>query len=121
MGGRRVGYPADMRARLTPGNCHRVPHRLTAHPPGLGSSSLGLSVKRIYDVPSGETNNTKWRRGSWRCFRPASGAGAVPQEAWLNTYRTCQNAVERLRLGRSAIRVGVAAADTPSQQIAVER
>jgi hypothetical protein len=34
-------------------------------------------------------------------FILASGAGAVPQEAWLNTYRTCQNAVERLRLGRS--------------------
>jgi hypothetical protein len=34
-------------------------------------------------------------------FVLASGAGAVPQEAWLNTYRTCQNAVERLRLGRS--------------------
>jgi hypothetical protein len=34
-------------------------------------------------------------------FVLASGAGAWPQEAWLNTYRTCQNAVERLRLGRS--------------------
>jgi hypothetical protein len=34
-------------------------------------------------------------------FVLASGAGAWPQEAWLNTYRTCQNAVERLHLGRS--------------------